>query len=173
MLLNLNPNIWSKHQFIFDRKGGLQQRPKSIGAVHFHSSLFISHVWKAIRTKAHHIWGNYKSQWWPKVYSVHETSNALQKHYLPCGRSTSLNSLQHCNMWILALVKAWQAAWMAVPAFWLRCVGEEAVLEHKQHTVKHCKKHKPGPRTGRQSKRQKTLWSLSFCWCCTVHKPWC
>lgn len=36
--------------------------------------------------------------------------------YLAHGCSTFLNSVQHCNMWVLALVKAWQAAWMAVPA---------------------------------------------------------
>lgn len=116
MLINLIPSTWSKHQFVFDRKGGLQLRHKSIGAVHFHSSLFVSHVWRAIKTKPHHIWGNYKSQRWPRIYSVHETSNTLQKHYLARGCYTSLNSLPHCNMWTSALMKAWQAAWMAVPA---------------------------------------------------------
>lgn len=140
MLINLSPNIWSKHQFIFDRNRGLQLRHKSIGAVHFHSSLFISHVWKAIRTKPHHIWGNYKSQRWPRIYSVYETSNALQKYYLAHGCYTSLNSLQHCNMWILALMKAWKAAWMAVPATPLDSdeLERRQFWSAKQHTVKHC-----------------------------------
>ncbi len=119
-LINLSPNTWSKHQFISDSKGGLQQRHKTVGAVHFHSSSFSSHVRKAIRTKPHRIWGNYKSESWPKIHAAHETSckasNALQKHYLALSCCVSLNSSRHYDMWILALMKAWQAAWMAVPA---------------------------------------------------------
>lgn len=137
-LINLSPNLWSRHQFIFDSKGGLQPRHTAIGAVHFHSSLFSSHVWKAIRTKHHHIWGNYKSQWWPRIDTAHETSSMLQKYYLALACCISLNSSQHYNMWILALIKAWQAAWMAVPAVPPDPdeLERRQVLECKQHRVK-------------------------------------
>lgn len=139
-LISLSPNTWSK--FISDSNAGLQLRHKAIGAVHFHSS---SHIQKAIRTKPHHIWGNYKSQWWPRVHTVHETTVQLPVrcksiiwHY------TSLNSSQHYNMWILAPMKAWQAAWMAVPAAPL----DPDELERRQRWSTNSSTVKPGPRTG-------------------------
>ncbi len=128
-LLNLIPKTWSKHQFISDSRGGLQLRHTAIGSVHFRSSSsFISYVWRAIWTKPNHIWGNYKSQWWPRILVAHQTNVKLLWIWTLC-----------CNMmWLLAPMTGSMNGSLSHTS-WPRWGGAETVFKHRQHTVKHFK----------------------------------